>query len=691
MERERAGVGVAVLDRFTMRVTEHNELGTSRFANCQRAALKALGDGARVSVVAGRPARGHERAPRGDGRRGSLRLPRPSRAEPAQDRERRENAVEVDARERLLEAHHGRLGAELDQRLDKRAGEVVRCRELGLLFLSLRGLTVRPIKRPARGHRGDRGVEIPIDDVRSARSVPSERGDEELERGLIVGVQVAMCARGRDELFHEVGAEAARSDDERVRRRVVGIEEMAVLEVQAARAKEPRRRANTLPRATFDAERRCERAREAGCADLRIVVAGDEPQLAPAVHVLGERGAHLGLSGHHRRERPVARDVGQLARKVEQIPGDDDPRPGVRGQESSQVVSERLRRLADEVQVGEDEGAHSGAAVTPARWRWLLFGGGDSSPTDVSTLCAVAGSSWRRVSLKRARALLETCAAFDGVTDPTAGALIAEILAALRRDRERFSDVLELSLSIGSSGEHAFRFSYAFPGFRADPRGVAVSMLAAASPFGPSATSATKRLLRAALEPAAEQPLVGIAWDREGAPRFKLYLQLRDRAETAADLAARLLDLPELPARLRGAHLHMIGLDLTENGLSGAKLYLSHAAVEPGRGPLADALSGLSSEPRSYRHVLEIVRLSAASRADAALPPASDVDLGLADNALGWDDIARAPATAAIVEGSRAISTIFSSFRVEARRLSISLSRGRRFTVYYALRELEEA
>lgn len=297
------------------------------------------------------------------------------------------------------------------------------------------------------------------------------------------------------------------------------------------------------------------------------------------------------------------------------------------------------------------------------------------------------------------RALFDAWCALDGVAAPEARALREAVTEALARDRERFSDVFEPSFSIDEAGEHAFRFSYAFPGFRGAPAPAVASALAAAAPFGPAITAATKRLLRAAADPSVEQPLVGLAWDRGAEPRHKVYLQFRDAAgPAAADLAARVLGLPWLPSALAAAppapaaapRLHMLGVDFGREGLLGAKLYLAHPLVAPGDGALARALAPLAAGPRPFRNVLAIHRLGPASRAAAALPPASDVDLGLAENGLAWEEVAKAPDLALDLGRSRSFALLFSTFRLGVRRLSLGLAAGGRRTVYYALREVEE-
>ena len=332
-------------------------------------------------------------------------------------------------------------------------------------------------------------------------------------------------------------------------------------------------------------------------------------------------------------------------------------------------------------------------------------------------------SAWlRRVRLDRLEALFAAWRALDGVTAPEALALERALLAAVARDRDLFSDVLEASFAMGARGEHAYRFSYAYPGFRGVPvtsgpsppaipssspaappsplsAAAVASALACAAPFGPAVVAATRRLLRAALDPAVEQPLIGLAWDRAGAPRHKVYLQLRDAAgPAAAALAERVLAMPGLAARIGDARLHMLGVDFGPAGVTGAKLYIAHESVTAAEAPpspdraldIASALARALPAGRRVHNVLAVHRLTAADLSAPALPPASDVDFGFADNALAWTEVAAAPQLAPILARSRVASRLLSDFRIGVRRLSVATTFAPAFTVYYALRELEE-
>ena len=331
------------------------------------------------------------------------------------------------------------------------------------------------------------------------------------------------------------------------------------------------------------------------------------------------------------------------------------------------------------------------------------------------------------------------------------------LLAALARDRELFSDVFEASFAITKTTEHAYRFSYAFPGFRARspsgstplaplaPMAVAsvASALACAAPFGPAVVAATRRLLRAATDPVVAQPLIGLAWDRAGSPRHKVYLQLHDRGAPSASsgpaFAERVLGMPGLAARIGDAHLHMLGVDFGPAGLTAAKLYIAHeslAATDPAAAPSATTLASTAPSATTLasaalgralpvghrvRNVLTVHRITPADVEGTAtvpatttaatvpattttttttaatahptvarLPPPSDVDFGLAESGLSWDEIAAAPEIAALLAGSRVASALFSGFRLGVRRISVGTGSALRLTVYYALREVEE-
>lgn len=331
-----------------------------------------------------------------------------------------------------------------------------------------------------------------------------------------------------------------------------------------------------------------------------------------------------------------------------------------------------------------------------------------------------AGGPGARVRLDRVEALFDEWRSLDRVDAPEARAMERALLAAFARDRARYSDILEASFSIDARGEHAYRFSYAFPGWRPTSGPGAIeavhAALACAAPFGPALVGATRRLLRAATDPVVEQPLIGIAWDRDGAPRHKVYLQFVSGAGGGAvALAERITGVRGLAACLGGGALHMLGIDLGAGGVLGAKLYVAHDRViaagdddgeeeeeeeeekenEREKSIVGVALgrlvgggaSGAAGQGRAFRNVLAIHRIEGAS---GAVPPLTDVDIGLAENGLGWGEIAGAPWISERLRESRVARVLLERFRVGVRRVSISAGSQPRLSVYYVLRELEE-
>lgn len=300
--------------------------------------------------------------------------------------------------------------------------------------------------------------------------------------------------------------------------------------------------------------------------------------------------------------------------------------------------------------------------------------------------------SFRRVRLDRLRALFDAWASLDHAISPQADALRDAVIAALAEDREHYSDIFEASIQMGSSREFAFRFSYAFPGFRSNPAASIQHAVAAAAPFGPRITASVKRLFRAALHTSVEQPLIGIAWDRGDEPRHKVYLQLRDDAGAqGVHHVAEVLGMPFLNDALRHARLHMVGVDFGSRGVTGAKLYVAHSRVEPSSDDVvARTAALLDPTADAFHNVLAIHRVNADSAARSGLPPVSDVDVGLDGAALSWDRVASSPAISSILQKSRIWPELNGKFVLGPRRVSLSTRAPHAFTVYYALREVEE-
>lgn len=304
----------------------------------------------------------------------------------------------------------------------------------------------------------------------------------------------------------------------------------------------------------------------------------------------------------------------------------------------------------------------------------------------------------RATDLRRVEELFAWCARRQAVADdPRITALLRALIDRFRRDRAAFSDILEPSVSWDSSGFHLLRFSYSFPGFRADEIGVATSLLAFCEPFGDAARRECKRLLRATSHPSVDHPLFGIAHDGASGVRVKLYLQFKRGTERGAplEIAGRLLGRPDLRQSLpEGSALHLLGVDIGPSGLSAAKLYLVHEElgmneIDERIGPSEITSALRETGVQRLRGVLAIHRLE--SPDDPRLGAPAEVDFSLPDNDLRWSDLCALPLLQRVIDPSGPLAQLTASFRIGARRVSAPVGPFKKLNLYYVLAEPEGA
>lgn len=283
------------------------------------------------------------------------------------------------------------------------------------------------------------------------------------------------------------------------------------------------------------------------------------------------------------------------------------------------------------------------------------------------------------------RRFLANCAEADGAAPSAAEeAMLGALEACLARYRARYSDVFEASVSAGEDGVSRLRFSYAFPGLREKRDEVAGLIRELTAPLGEAACDAAERTLRAAQHPAVEQVLFGYARDSDGTVRTKFYLQF---ADAAGDVALRLgRAVTGCQGRLASESLplHLIGIDIGDSGLVGAKMYFLRKLLP------ADETKRLVGAPVSLRQALVIHRIRGPHDADACR--VSEVDFATSPGALEWEKVRAWPAVSAHQEalafldgiGDREASPP-SSHRCRVRRVSLALLPAKKLNVYYAL------
>jgi len=267
------------------------------------------------------------------------------------------------------------------------------------------------------------------------------------------------------------------------------------------------------------------------------------------------------------------------------------------------------------------------------------------------------------------------------------------ILTRLATDRMRFSEVFEPSCSQDGGGWHFWRFSYAFPDFRDDPDSASRDLLAVCRPFGEELCDLVSMLLSPVLEPPVCQPLVGVAYNTPTSWRIKVYLQFEDDAgDEPLHIAARLTGRTDLRRLFRKQRLHLVGIDLGPRGIVAAKLYFLQPeipALDVPRvvGPVELIAHLTAAGVDTVRNLLVIHRMQRYD--DSALEFPVEVDFALLDNDLCWEAVSGSRTLRATLGGTNPLTALESCFPVAVRRVSVSVGRMDKLTMYYVPTEID--
>ena len=264
---------------------------------------------------------------------------------------------------------------------------------------------------------------------------------------------------------------------------------------------------------------------------------------------------------------------------------------------------------------------------------------------------------------------------------PAERTLLDSVLHRFERDRPRYFNVLEWSLSEDSAGIDTARFSYGFPGMRRDrDESIAPELLRWMDALGPAEGKAARGVLNATRHPAVEQVLVGFARGTAGVPRTKLYLQFTDGAGTAPLELARTIVGLKVPTQSDALQLHLLGLDLGPSGLSASKLYFVEPVLD-----LARARATFPGLERPLHNALWIHRLAHPDDAEVTQP--LELDFGLNENALTWAELEALPALAPFEMARNRLASLQASFPIRVTRVSRSLLGPPKLNVYFLLDE----
>ncbi len=269
------------------------------------------------------------------------------------------------------------------------------------------------------------------------------------------------------------------------------------------------------------------------------------------------------------------------------------------------------------------------------------------------------------------------------------------LITWIDRYNGRYSEVFEPSLSFDSDGIHAFRFSYAFAGFKDEPGLLIQEIKRLAGKFGTYPYNAIQKLEPAMNSSFVKQPIIGLAWDSSNKWRFKFYLQFAEHAgEHALKLTQAIVNDYRLTKIFMGKSLRLLGLDLGPDGMKEAKLYfhvpdfksLDRPFLPTDENHLLNWMALHGFGPPC--DLLSIHRLT--SPGDPGLESPKELDFSLIDSELLLDDLRGNPDILRMLSFPL-VKKIFQEFRLAARRISVSSPSRNKMNLYYVLAETEKS
>jgi len=276
------------------------------------------------------------------------------------------------------------------------------------------------------------------------------------------------------------------------------------------------------------------------------------------------------------------------------------------------------------------------------------------------------------------------------VSDDRLDGVVRVLLDTFAEDRMRYSEIFEPSFSVDADGLHLYRFSYAFPGFRADPSAVLETIIAMCSPFGDKIAGYARQLLATAEDPCVEQVLFGLAYDGRQNWRVKLYVQFGEREDDRSlSLAGKLVGLQKPEDRFVGKSLHLLGIDLGAGGIRQVKFYFLNPDIPSWVGEVG-LISYLGSTGTSQLDdLLTIHRMRRID--DSGLDIAVEVDFPLITNELHFKDLVCYPELGALISQNAPVGELESKFDPAYRRISFPIGVMDKVNVYYVLTGMDPA
>ncbi len=274
----------------------------------------------------------------------------------------------------------------------------------------------------------------------------------------------------------------------------------------------------------------------------------------------------------------------------------------------------------------------------------------------------------------------EECAGSGGLTD-VEERLVCALGVCLTRDRVRFGDAFEASVSSDGEGLSTLRWSYGFPACKTEPALTATALRALAQAQGGAVAQVAEAVLAATASPLVRHVGAGYARAAEGAgpARFKLYVQFVEGAgERALELAHRMTGFRS-PCAEGGRPLDLLGFDVGERGVRCAKFYFR-------AGELAlDEVARLLGRPRDVREQWVVLHVDGSQGGRGARP--AGVHVSLKGLGFSWRDLWETPALSAHSRLRSFLEHLAREFplRITCVALCAPESAAEKLTVYFAL------
>lgn len=265
----------------------------------------------------------------------------------------------------------------------------------------------------------------------------------------------------------------------------------------------------------------------------------------------------------------------------------------------------------------------------------------------------------------------------------------------LKTDQTSYSFIFEPSLQFNQSATSYYRYSYSWPEFLKRRAQVGENIRTIVKHFGMKYQEWFRRLVELAESESAEQILFGIEFASQGCLRLKFYFQFSPGCLEKKSRILKALGIPKLAdmPSSKLSRLHLLGIDLKENGISCTKLYFLHSSllideIEQGFLPANLSDNALLRFLKS-NGVAEIIDFLTIMRVDdprdISSVDESEIDFSLRKNNIDWKLIKTFIITNSLAFDFAVYEKLKENIHVVENRISVPVKSLSKMTIYYLL------